>query len=233
MDKKLLPALNEGMVRLETFATQLISDRRANPRSDDDTDLLDLLIAAGEEGGVSDRVLVDLLIFLFVAGYDTSKNVLTYMMHLMLRNPDIYRRCADDLDYCEKVVEEALRLFNPSSVFRTSIQDIVYRDVLIPTDTMLFFTLNVSGRDPTAFEDADRFDPDRALDPSLRHVAFGRGKHICLGQYIARAQLQEGIHLIARHMRDPKQAGEPGWRPFPGVWGLTELPISFTPAEPA
>ena len=233
MDKTMLPALNEGMERLETFATQLISDRRANPRSGEDTDLLDLLITAGDEGGVSDRVLFDLLIFLFVAGYDTSKNVLTYMMHLMLRNPDIYRRCADDLDYCERAVEEALRMFNPSSVFRTSTQDIVYRDVLIPRDTMLFFTLNVSGRDPTAFADADRFDPDRTMDPSRRHVAFGRGKHICLGQYIARAQLQEGIHLIAQHMRDPKQAGEPGWRPFPGVWGLTGLPISFTPAEPA
>jgi cytochrome P450 len=56
------------------------------------------------------------------------------------------------------------------------------------------------------------------------------GKHMCLGQYIARAQLQEGIHLVAQHMRDPRPAGELGWRPFPGVWGIKGLPIEFTPA---
>ena len=56
------------------------------------------------------------------------------------------------------------------------------------------------------------------------------GKHMCLGQYIARAQLQEGIHLVARHMRDPRPAGALDWRPFPGVWGIKGLPIEFTPA---
>ena len=95
---------------------------------------------------------------------------------------------------------------------------------------MLFFTLNMSGRDPTVFEDADRFDPDRPVDPRKRQIAFGLGKHMCLGQYIARAQLQEGLHLIARHMRKPHEVGEKGWRPYPGVWGINGLPIEFEPA---
>ena len=152
------------------------------------------------------------------------------MMHLMTDHPDIYERCADDLDYCRKVVEETLRMFNPSSAFRFTSEDITYRDVLIPAGTMLFFNLNVSGRDPQAFDDADSFNPDRQIDPARRHVAFGLGKHMCLGQFIARAQLQEGIHLIAQHMKQPHEAGEKGWRPFPGVWGIKGLPIEFTPA---
>jgi cytochrome P450 len=53
---------------------------------------------------------------------------------------------------------------------------------------------------------------------------------MCLGQYIARAQLQEGLHLVAQRMKDPHMAGEMGWRPFPGVWGIKGLPIEFTPA---
>ncbi|MCB2072148.1 MAG: cytochrome P450 [Novosphingobium sp.] len=231
MDKAMVPDLDKAFLHMDAFAHDLVAERRANPHGEgDDTDLLDILIEAGEEGGISDRQLYDLLIFLFVAGYDTSKNVLTYMMHLMTDNPEIYERCADDLDYCRKVVEETLRMFNPSSSFRATSEDIVYRDVLIPAGTMLFFNLNVSGRDPTAFDDPENFNPERAIDPARRHVAFGLGKHMCLGQYIARAQLQEGIHLIAQHMREPHEVGEKGWRPFPGVWGIKGLPIEFTPA---
>jgi cytochrome P450 len=230
LDPSRLPQLNEAVLHLEQFSEELIAERRRNPRSGETADLLDMLLEASDEGGISHRQLVDLLIFLFVAGYDTSKNVLTYMMALMTRHPGIYQRCAEDHEYCRKVVEESLRVFNPSSTFRFTKQDVAYRDVVIPKDTMLFFTLNMSGRDPTAFDRAEDFDPDRTIDPTRRQLAFGMGRHMCLGQYIARAQLQEGIHLVAQHMREPKLAGEPGWRPFPGVWGIKGLPIEFTPA---
>lgn len=230
MDKTRVPALDAAFEHMDAFAHKLLADRRAAPRESGEGDLLDMLIEAGAEGGVNDRQLADLIIFLFVAGYDTSKNVLTYMMHLMVDNPNIYRKCAEDLDYCRRVVEETLRMFNPGTTFRFATKDIEFRDVRIPAGTMLFFNLNVSGRDAHLFENPNRFDPDRPIVAENRHVAFGMGKHMCLGQYIARTQLQEGIHLIARHMRDPHTCGEPGWRPFPGVWGIKGLPIEFTPA---
>ena len=230
MDKTRVPDLNAAFEHLDAFAHDLLARRRAEPREGEDADLLDMLIEAGAEGNVGDRQLADLIIFLFVAGYDTSKNVLTYMMHLMIDNPSIYKRCADDLEYCRRVVEETLRVFNPSSAFRAATSDIEYRDVRIPAGTMLFFNLNVAGHDAKLFADPDRFDPDRPIVAENRHVAFGMGKHMCLGQYIARAQLQEGIHLVARHMHAPHADGEPGWRPFPGVWGIKGLPIEFTPA---
>ncbi len=230
MDKKRLPALNAAFTHLDGFVRELTRERRANPRQSDDPDLLDMLIEAADDGGISDRHLADLLIFLFVAGYDTSKNVLTYMMHLLMLHQEIYERCARDLDYCRKAVEETLRIFNPSTTFRISTDDIAYRGVLIPKGTMLFFTLNVAGRDPTAFDNPDTFDPEREVEPGRRHVAFGLGIHMCLGQHIARVQLQEGIHHIAQRMKRPEPAGKPGWRPFPGVWGIKGLPIAFEPA---
>ncbi len=230
MDKAAVPALDAAFLHMDAFAQELVAERRVNPHDSENTDLLDIILDAAGDGGISDRQLYDMLIFLFVAGYDTSKNVLTYMMHVMTENPEIYESCAEDLDYCRKVVEETLRFFNPSSSFRFTSEDIEYDGVLIPANTMLYFNLNVSGRDPHAFEDADTFDPDREIDPARRHVAFGLGKHMCLGQFIARAQLQEGIHLIARHMKRPHKTGEPGWRPFPGVWGIKGLPIAFEPA---
>ncbi len=230
MNPAMLPKLDDAMEKFDAFASELIAQRRANPRSsaEGESDLLDLLISAGDNEGISERQLMDLVIFLFVAGYDTSKNVLTYTMNTLLEYPEIYRRCAQDHDYCKQVVEEALRMFTPSSTFRAAKSDFVYRGVLIPEGTVLFFTLNVAGRISRDIEDANTFDPERpAVAP--RHVGFGLGKHMCLGQYIARAQLAEGLHLIARHMANPRATAEPGWRPFPGAWGIDGLPIEFDP----
>ena len=224
------PRIQEGMVRLEDYVQTIIADRRANPHAKQE-DLLDLLIATGDDGNVSHRQLADLIIFFFLAGYDTSKNVLTYIMYTLLDYPEIYARCAEDHDYCRKVIEEGLRWFNPSTVGRFVDHEFEYRGVTFPKDQMLFFPLSVSGRDPGTFAEMGTFDPDRAIDPNKRHIAFALGKHMCLGQYIARAQLQEALHLVAQRMRNPRLKGEVGHRPFFGAWGLKGLPIEFTPAE--
>jgi cytochrome P450 len=229
LEMERFPRIQEAMVRLEAFVEEVIAERRAHPRTDGVEDLLEILIRTGDDGKISHRQLVDLIMFFFIAGYDTSKNVLTYTMYTLLQNPEIYRRCAEDHDYCRDVIEEALRWFNPGTVSRFVEEDFVYRDVLLPKDTMLFFPLSISGRDPAAFPDGDVFNPERPIEK--RHIAFGMGKHMCLGQYIARVQLQEALHQIAQRMRDPKLAGEVGWRPFYGTWGLKGLPITFTPAE--
>jgi len=227
LDKSRLPQIQEAYLRLEELVQRLISGRRADPNGQAADDLLHLLIDASDEGGIAERQLVDLLIFFFIAGYDTSKNVLTYTMLLLIQHPEIYRRCGEDRDYCAKVLDEALRVFNPGSIPRFTNQDLVYRDVLIPKDTMVWFAVNIAGRDPGLFVDAERFDPDRV--PEQRHAAFSLGKHMCLGQFIARAQLQEALHQIPQRIRDPKLAGPYGWRPYPGTWGLKGLPIEFTP----
>jgi len=224
------PRIQEGMVRLEDYVQKIIEDRRANPHEKQE-DLLDLLIDTGDEGNVTHRQLADLIIFFFLAGYDTSKNVLTYIMYTLLDYPEIYARCAEDHDYCRKVIEEGLRWFNPSTVGRFVDQEFEYRGVTFPKDQMLFFPLSISGRDPGTFGDMETFDPDRPVDPNKRHIAFALGKHMCLGQYIARAQLQEALHLVAQRMRNPRLKGDVGHRPFFGAWGLKGLPIEFTPAD--
>ena len=90
---------------------------------------------------------------------------------------------------------------------------------------MVIFATALTGRDPLAYDSPLRFDPERKAEN--RHVAFGRGAHICLGQFIARAQLEEGVHLITQRLKNPHLTAEPSWRPFLGTWGYKSLPIAF------
>ena len=232
MDPNMTPALVEAIGVIDEFVHQLMADRKANPNPDPSGIplLLDILSQEGGDAGLTERQIADLIIFLYVAGYDTSKNMMTLIMYHLISRPEIYQKCAEDLDYCRKVVEEAFRYTGTATSFRATAEDIVFRDVLLPKDTMLFFPIGMASRDPGAFEDPERFDPERNLATGTRHVAFGRGKHICLGQYIARAQIQEGLHRIAQRIRNPRINGEYGWRGFTGTWGLTALPIAFDPA---
>ncbi len=228
MNPDMLPAADEAISRLFDFVGQLVRERGPGGNAENG-DLLDALIAANTRGLISDYELSNLLVFLFGAGYDTSKNMLTLIMYLMLERPEMYRRCGEDFHYARKVMKEALRYVSVSNVPRTVVEEFVYRDVLFPRDTMLTFVLPLSGRDPRAYQDADQFNPDRVS--ANRHIAFGRGAHICLGQYLARVQIEEGLHLIARRLKNPVLAGDIAWRPFPGVWGIRTLPVAFEPAK--
>ncbi len=227
MDPTMMPAANRAISALMDFAAQLITERQANGNPGE-PDLLDELLAANAGGNLSDYEMQNLLVFVFAAGYDTSKNMLTFTMYEMLERPDAWERCAEDLSYCTKVMEETLRYHSVSNVPRTVVEEFTYRDVLFPVGTNLQFILTLSGRDPGAFEQADEFAPER--QQRNRHLAFGRGEHICLGQFLARAQIEEGLHLMAQRIRKPQLNGEVSWRPFVGVWGLRSLPIRFEPA---
>jgi cytochrome P450 len=228
MQKEHVPALQDGFVHMDAFVQDLVSRRRAGERLRPEADMLDDLIETVDEGNLSERELYDLLIFLFVAGFDTSKNMLTLIMHFLLERPEIYRRCAADYDYCRKVMDETFRYCSPATIPRVTAEELTYRDVTFPKGASLFFPVSLAGRDPHSIERPESYDPERS---SRRHLAFGMGMHICLGQFIARAQIHEGLHLISQRILDPHRAGPSDWRPFYGVWGIRGLPITFTPGS--
>lgn len=221
-----LPVIEAAYQVLWNFVDKLIAERGPHAGKND---LLDDLIAANTSGALNDEELRIMLVFLFAAGYDTSKNLLTLTMSTMLNTPGIWARCAEDRPYCDKVVREQLRLTSPSNTYRLVTEDFEFRGVLFPKDTTLFIPLSISGRDPAVCHDPLVFDPDRT-EPE-RHLAFGRGIHLCLGQSLARAQAEEGLHLIAQRITCPRLAGEITWRPFLGVWGIKSLPIEFDPGS--
>jgi cytochrome P450 len=227
LDRSLLPAFEEAYNLIADFVDKLVREReRTGGGGEEDT--LNSLIGSRNAGVINDEELRYLLVFILLAGYDTSKNILTFIVYTMLKHPDLWERCAEDKAYCGKVVEEIFRVSTVASPYRTVAKDFEYGGVNFPKDALLVFALPLAGRDPTVFADPMDFQPER--DHTNRHIAFGRGAHMCLGQHLARVQIEEGIHVIAQRITKLKLAGEISWRPFAGVWGLRTLPIEFEPA---
>jgi cytochrome P450 len=227
LNRDLLPRLVAGYEVLWSFADTLVIDREKRGAADDGS-LIDTLIAFKNAAKLDETELRFMLMVLLLAGYDTSKNVLTLTMYTLLQHPHMWEQCAAEQSYCGKVVEEILRHSAITTPYRLLTADVEYEGILFPKGTLLCFATPLAGRDPAVFPDAMEFQPER--DRTTRHLAFGRGMHMCLGQYLARAQLEEGLHLIAQRLRTPRSAGEATWRPFLGAWGLRTLPIAFESA---
>jgi cytochrome P450 len=132
----------------------------------------------------------------------------------------------------EQAVEEALR-YEPITPFTARIltEDVEYRGVRFPEGTIVMvcaFTANRDlGDEDLGDPGSDSFDITAERGRS-RALTFGAGVHYCLGANLARAELQEGLEFMARRMRDLKLDGEPVFESVSGIYGLTELPVSFS-----
>jgi cytochrome P450 len=220
------PLFMAGWEVLWQFADDLVIESERNNKDLQDT-LLDTLIAVKRAGQMDETELRFLLLVLLGGGYDTSKNILTLTMNLLLDRPDLYDQCAEDKELCGRVITEALRYFAITSPYRTAARDFSYGGFTFCKGDIILTATAMAGRDPAMFPDPLTFDPQR--ENARRHVAFGRGGHVCIGQFLARNQLQEGLHLIAQRLRRPRLNGQLVWRPYLGAWGLEELPIAFDP----
>jgi len=226
LDPAAKPLFMAGWDVLWAFADKLVADGEAGKGVGGT--LLDALIAAKRSGELDETELRFMLLTLAIGGYDTTKNQLTVTMKLAMEQPGVYARCGEDIKFCGKVVEEALRHTPTVSPYRRVARDFVYDGFQFREGDTLVIVTPLAGRDPAVFADPEAFDPERGN--SNRHLAFGRGAHICVGQFLARHILQDSIHLIAQRLRNPRLDGPLEWRPIIGAYGLFHLPIAFDPA---
>jgi cytochrome P450 len=227
MDQVYKEPLLKGWEIMWTFADKLISEREASGICDEEH-LLDAMVAVKRAGKLNDIELRFMVLVLLFAGYDTSKNQLAMIMHLLIERPEVYARCAEDKAYCGRVVQESLRHSGIAPPYRAVVAGFEYEGVGFRKGEFMIMATPFAGRDPSVFPDPLKFDPER--ENLNRHVSFGRGPHICLGQYIARTLLEEGLHQIARRMKKPRLTGDVKWRHFLGAWGPELMPIAFDPA---
>jgi cytochrome P450 len=208
------------------YASNLVAERR-QPGTHPNDLLQSLVDAANGSDRLDDEELRIMILTLIAGGYDTTKNLLICIMKLLADYPNQWEKLENDPKRVRGFIEETLRYLNPIGMdFRVPNVDIEYRDVLIPANTMIGLPIFIAGRDPKANSEADVFNPDRKTP---KHVTFGQGMHMCVGMFLARAILEEGIPIIVSRLRRPRIIGEIRARPFQAIWGLQNLPISFEP----
>jgi cytochrome P450 len=202
-------------------------------REDPSDDLISKLIAAEEEGErLSDVECINLVFNVLVGGVDTSQSQLAHAIRLLAEHPDQLALLAADPSLADAAVEEALR-YEPITPFtaRILIEDVEYRGVSFPKDTIVMVCAFTGNRDLDSTEagdaGADSFDitADRGR---ARPLTFGAGVHYCLGANLARVELQEGLAFLATRLHDLRLDGEPLFEGVSGIYGLAELPIAFT-----
>ena len=115
-------------------------------------------------------------------------------MVLLLERPDVLDRVRKDRSLVGKAIDEAIR-FEPVATFkvRQAAQDLELGGVRIPKGAMVQCIVSSANRDEEAFESSEEFDIDRKLKPSF---GFGFGPHMCIGQFIAKTELQVALNAI-------------------------------------
>ncbi|GIU84140.1 MAG: biotin biosynthesis cytochrome P450 [Acidimicrobiales bacterium] len=223
LDKETMTAGILAAMELINYLNPLIEERRKHPRDD----LLSHLVhAEHEEHRLSDQELRALTLLLFVAGHETTMNLIGNGMKALLEHPDQLDRLREDPTLVVTAVEECLRYDGPVHVTgRIPTEDITLAGHTFPKGCQVVTLLAAANRDPAEFPDPDRFDITRHPN---HHLAFSKGIHHCLGASLARLEAQIAIgRLVSRFGTIEMITERPRYREHFVLRGLRELRVSL------
>ncbi|WP_031467542.1 cytochrome P450 [Sciscionella sediminilitoris] len=189
----------------------------------------DLLGRQITEHAPSHAELVGLAFILLVAGHETTANMISLSTVLLLNRPGDLEAIKADPGKTPAAVEELLRYFTIAELAnsRFAVEDVELGGVLIRAGDGVLALSNAANRDPAAFAEPDEFDIERG---ARHHVAFGYGPHQCLGQNLARMELQIVIDtLFARipGLRLTQEIDEIAFKDQATIYGIKELPVTW------
>ena len=218
----------KSKARLDAIVNRLIAEHKAS--GTDKGDLLSMLLASRDEEdaqhtGMSDEQVRDEVLTIFLAGYETVANALTWTWYLLSQNPEAEARLHAELDtvlgknlptladypnlrYTEQVFAESMRLYPPAwAMGRMSTRPVTLGPYRIPPGAHFFFSQYMMSRTPEYFPDPLRFDPDRftpenkAARPKFSYFPFGGGSRQCIGEGFAWMEGVLSIATIAQRWR--------------------------------
>jgi cytochrome P450 len=222
-------ALVEFGARMTAFVAylrELFERRRREPAGD----LVSALLQVREEGdSLSEQELFSMVVLLIVAGHETTVNLIANSVLALLQHPAELRVVQEDPACVPAAIEECLRYDGPveRTLNRWAAADVELGGRTMRRGDLVIAVLGSADRDPERFPEPDVLDVGR---DDVRHVAFGRGSHYCLGAPLARLEGEIALATLLRRLPGLRLAVPPDelrWRPVPLFRALVSLPVSW------
>ncbi|MGW5741378.1 cytochrome P450 [Amycolatopsis sp. NPDC003861] len=212
----------EAYDTLSGFLAELFVSKQRNPQDD-----LFSRLSSGASDALTMEELVVLGLSLLVAGHETTANMIALSTLVLLENPGLL---AGALASPDRAVEELLRYLSVVQwgVLRYATADVQIGARSVRAGEWLVAALNSANRDESVFTGADKLDFGR--ESPRTHVAFGFGAHQCVGQQLARVELQEALTGLFRRVPDLRLGvarEELEFKHNTLVYGVRELPVAW------
>lgn len=211
-----MAAMQEGAKRLTAYVEQCLARAMAGlePRSE----LLDNMVAAVAVDALTPAEAVAQLVTLIIGASDTTRAAMAIQVGLVLATGQAWSRLGVDPCLARAAVAESLRLQPPvGSIPRFSMEEIPLDGATIPAGRLVSLSTLSAMRDPARFSNPDAFAIDRTDHPRWPLV-FGGGAHRCIGEALARLELEEGLMALSRRLPGLRLAG-----PAPKVEGYAGI----------
>jgi cytochrome P450 len=218
-------AANRAADEFRTYVRELIKKRRAKPRDD----MVSALVEARVDGAqLSDDEIVSTVIVLLNAGHEATVNTLGNGMLAFARHPEQWERVIGGEVTPQNASEEMIRFDPPLQLFERWVltDDFAIGDVPIERGAKIAMLFGAANRDPRAFDRPDEFDVSRP--DAAQHIGFGGGIHVCIGAPLARIELQASINGMRRWWPRFQLVEEPRHTGAFVIWGLQGLRLART-----
>jgi cytochrome P450 len=205
------PEMEAATASIMAYTQKVVDDRRANPR-DPETDFFTALLAEEVDGRLlTDDELQKMGLLLVIAGLDTTRAHLGWILYHLAQNPEDRKRLLAEPEIIPKAVDESLRfhamIFGNGRKVGQDVDD--WHGVKLKKGDMVFALNTAANRDPAVFSDPDEFHIDREIK---NHLGFADGPHRCLGMNLAKAEMR--IAMEEWHKVIPDYELEPGAEPL-------------------
>lgn len=219
-----MTSMVEAFEAFNTYFDAITRERRANPRND----VASILANATIDGvpiGDAERNAYYLIVA--AAGHDTTSSAISGGLLALLQNPAELERLRADPDLIGNAVEEFIRWTSPvKHFFRTAATDCTVGGKAIRAGDSLMMCYPSGNRDESVFADPFAFRVDRP--DARRHIAFGYGPHLCLGNMLAKLEMRILFKTLLERVDDIRLDGTPAWVEANFVSGLKRLPIAYS-----
>lgn len=212
----------EASANMDAYISSVIEWKRENPGDD----LLTSMIEVEEDGDRMSLIeLRDQVGLLFIAGHETTVNLIGTGIYELLRNPEQMARWIEDPSIGPSAVDELLRYVSPVQMTRRiSMADIEFGDKTIDTGRFIMACLASANRDPARWgPTADQLDLTR--EGAGQHMSFGSGSHYCLGASLAKLEAEAAIGRFITRFPNTKVV-EAEWNGRINLRGLSKLHVT-------